>query len=79
MNKKGFTTMWLVVFAVTAFIGAFVLVAISQYATEWRECKDYNSYGYYTEVIGGWWDHFDGRDICLITMEDGTKLPLNDF
>ncbi len=58
---------------------AISLLAYFEYKSEIRECNDYRTYGYVTEVNGNYWDNFNGRDICLITMEDRTKLPLNDF
>ena len=37
-----------------------------------RECADYQDYGYVTEFK-------EDNCKCLVSMEDGTKLPLYDF
>ena len=65
------------------FMLALILVTTSSwlgYKNEIIECKDYYDYGYMTEVKGDFWYYFmNGGKICLIIMEDGTKLPLDDY
>ena len=50
-----------------------------KYGSSVRECQDYNSYGYVAQVKGDYWTILTGREVCLIHMQDGTKLPLKDF
>ena len=54
-------------------------LAFVDYNSQIRDCKDYNTYGYITKIDGDYWDAFNGKEICLITMEDDTFLPLRDF
>ena len=61
---------------ITLFVGFLGYV---QYKSELTDCEAYNNYGYFTEVIGDYWDNFNGKDVCVIHMEDGTQLPLDDF
>ena len=64
-------------------IGALAIGTWAEYANYKRtivECDTYNDeYGYYTEMSkGSFWSE-GGTPKCLIIMEDGTKLPLEDY
>ena len=79
-NKKGWMEIVGLFVILIIFLSAFItFIGWSSHKTDLRECEDYNSYGYYTEIGGDLWDSLNGREVCLIIMEDGTKLPLRDF
>lgn len=62
--------------ALTIIFACLALVALN---SETDDCEKYKSYGYTTEVIGGYWDVFSWKPICFIIMEDDIKMPLRDF
>lgn len=66
----------LLIFMFCVFV---IMASFFQYKGDIKDCENYNSYGYYTEVVGDFWDVFNGQNICLIVMEDGTRLPLTDY
>ena len=81
MNKKG-QEIYLMIFLIClGFILFITLWAYYDYINEPdRDCNKYNTYGYITEYqCNDFWEFFEGRCECLIIMEDGTKLPLDDF
>lgn len=83
INKKAQGVLGIVialVIVVFMLISFLMLLGYMQYKEDVRECKNYNTYGYYTQIVGDWVDVFiSGEEVCLIIMEDGTRLPLNDF
>ncbi len=79
MKKKGNTFLGFVIAVVIVSMLLIFYSIYGGYTSDIKECKDYIDYGYFTEVKGNFWDSLNDRTICLIIMEDGTKLPLNDF
>ncbi len=72
-------TFLLFLFFVIFGVGGFF--EYNDYQDAKKECKGWNEYGYVTKFVDNWigfWS-FDNDFVCLIYMDDGTKLPLRDF
>lgn len=81
MNKKG-DVVGIILSLGIIVVGFYFLLFITakfQYNYDIRNCEEYNSYGYITESTESFWDVWNGKPSCIITMEDGTRLPLRDY
>lgn len=58
----------------------FVLNSYLTYDDKIQECNDYEDYGYYTKIQEGLFKSFIYiKPICLIQMENGKWVTLNDI
>lgn len=85
-EKTGFPDFLFILVILSTFF-AFIIFGVggyfeyNSYQDKKQECKDWNEYGYVTEFVDNWksFSSFDNDYECLIYMNDGTKLPLDDF
>jgi len=79
MNKKGMGYILCCLIVITLFIFYIMFVGFMSYKSGLKQCEKYDSYGYFIELEGDYLGWCKGENICLIEMEDGTKIGLKDY